>query len=116
APAGPQLLTHQRVDDRVHALARNDAAPEEVADVRAERVDLPLLAVEREHVVAPAAFGPELLVESAPQFLGVALEPVGERAVAPDLAGHLGRAALGVVDVPLHLARRDRPACERAVV
>src|SRR4029453_19551537 len=47
---------------------------------------------------------------------GAALRGGGGRAVAPDLAGHLGRAALRVVDVPLHFAWRDRPACDRAVV
>ena len=59
APARPELLAHQLVDDRVDALPGHDPAPEQVADVRAERVDLPLLAVEREHVVAAARVGPE---------------------------------------------------------
>src|SRR5205823_13281880 len=97
-----------RVDDRVHALARLDPAPEQVADVRAERVDLPLLAVQGEHVVAAARVGPEALVEGAAQLLGLLLEPLGERTVAPDLAGQLGGAHLRVVDVALDLARSDR--------
>src|SRR5205823_3694297 len=85
-------------------------------DVRAERVDLPLLAVERQDVVAAAAIGPEPLVEGAAQLLGLALEPVGERPVAPDFARKLGGATPGVVDVALHLARRDRALGDRAVV
>ena len=42
-------------------------------------------------------------------------EPVGELAVAPDLARELGHAPLRVVDVALHLARRDRRLGDPAV-
>ena len=39
APPRPELVAHQLVDDRIGALGRDDAAPEEVADVRCQRVD-----------------------------------------------------------------------------
>src|SRR5204862_1981201 len=112
---GPELLAHHRAHDRVDALARDDAAPEQLADVRAERVDLLLLPVERERVVPAATVHPEARVEGAAQLLGVVLEPVREGSIAPHLPGHLGRSAFGVVDVTLYLAGRDRPLGERPV-
>ena len=72
--------------------------------------------VQREHVVAAALVRPEALVERALELGGVLLEPVGERAIAPDLARELGRAELRVVDVALDLARRDRRLRQRPVV
>src|SRR3954454_9528336 len=68
APAGPQLLPHQPVDDGVDAFRRDDATPQQVADVRAQRVDLLLLTVERERVVAAAIVDPERLVEAPAQL------------------------------------------------
>ena len=108
APARPEIRAHQPVDDGVDAVRRDDAAPEQVADVRAERVDLPLVAVEREHVEAAALVGPERLVEAVAELVGLAVEPLGELALAPDLPGELGHALLRVVDVSLHLDGRDR--------
>ena len=107
-PARPELVAHQPARDRVDPLGRDDPAPEQVADVRAERVDAPLLAVERERVVAAAVLDPERLVEAAPQLGRLRLEPGGERIVAPDGARELGDPQLRVVDVALHLGRRDR--------
>ena len=89
--------------------SRDDPAPQEMADVRRERVDPVLLAVERERVEAAALLAPERLVEALAQLGRLALEPVGQVAVAPDLARQLGHPQLRVVDVALHLARRDRP-------
>src|ERR1051325_11810849 len=87
-----------------------------MADVRAQRVDLPLLAVQRQDVVAPARVRPEALVEGAVQLLPLALEPLRERPVAPDLARELGHSQLRVVDVALHFCGRDRRGGNRAVM
>ena len=107
-PARPELLAHQPARDRIDALRRDDPAPEQMADVRAERVDALLLAVERKRVVAAAVLDPELLVEAALQLGRLRLEPDGERIVPPDGARELGRPQLRVVDVALHLDRCDR--------
>src|SRR5262249_56088837 len=87
-----------------------------MAYVRAERVDLRLVAVERERVEAPSVLDPERLVEALAQLVGLALQPVRQLAVAPDVARELGDAPLRVVDVTLHLTRRDRRLRQRAVV
>ena len=92
----------------VDALLRDDPAPEQVADVRGERVDGPLLAVERERVVAAARVDPEGLVEPLHERVGLGVETLGERPVAPRQARQLGHPPLRVVDVALDLARRDR--------
>src|SRR5262245_30962526 len=68
APARPEVRAHEPVDDRVDLRRRDDPAPEQVPDVRAERVDLLLLAVEREHVEAAAGLVPERLVEARAQL------------------------------------------------
>src|SRR4029077_12576880 len=88
-PAAPKLPAHTLIDDRITALPGHDPAPEQVADVRAERVDLPLLPVEREHVVAAARVGPEAFGAGSLLLLRLALEPLRERPVAPDLARQL---------------------------
>src|SRR5512133_293347 len=48
APARPEPVSHELVDDRVDALGGDDPAPQQVPDVGAERVDRILLPVERE--------------------------------------------------------------------
>src|SRR5204862_7928636 len=101
APAGPERLALQPVDDRVDALGRDDARPQQVPDVGRERVDLLLVAVEAERVVAAALLAPERLVEASAELVRIPLEPVGELAVAPHLARELGDAPLRVVDVTL---------------
>src|SRR5205085_9939042 len=75
------------------------------------RVALPLVAVERERVVAAALLDPERLVEAAAELVRLALEPLSELRLAPRVARELADAALRVVDVALYLARRDRAAC-----
>ena len=42
-PSRPELVSRQRVDDRLDPRLGHDAAPEEVPDVRAERIHLPLV-------------------------------------------------------------------------
>ena len=63
------------------------------------------VAVERQRVVLAR---PVRLVEALLQVGRLALEPLGELRLAPDLARELGRAPLRVVGVALHLDRRDR--------
>src|SRR5205085_9525192 len=115
-PTRPELVAHQPVDDLVDAVRRDDAGEEQVPDVRAERVDLVLLPVERERVVAAPLLDPVRVVEPRPELLGLGLEALREGGVAPDLARELGGAALRVVDVALDLARSDRRARDPAVV
>jgi hypothetical protein len=74
-----------------------------------------LLSVEGERVVAVALAEPERLVEAPVELVGFPVETLGELAVAPDLAGELGRAPFRVEDVALHLARRDRRLRDTAV-
>src|SRR5207237_10920638 len=102
--------------DAIDARRGDDSAPEEVADVRAERVDLALLAVERERVVAAALVTPERLVEPALELVGLGVEASRKLAVTPHLASELRDPAFRVVDVSLHLARRDGRLRDRAVV
>ena len=75
APARPELLAHEAVDDRVDAMLGDDPAPQEMADVRRERVDPVLLAVERERVEAAA-----VLDTRTPRRSGRAARPPRARA------------------------------------
>jgi hypothetical protein len=113
----PQPLNSSRDVSRATVaagLGRQDAAPEQMADVRTQRVDLLLLAVERERIVAALAV-PERLVERLAQPLRAPLEPVGERWVVPALARESRRAPKRVVGVALDLAGRDRRLGTRPV-
>src|SRR5918995_806055 len=115
-PARPEVLSHQLVDDGVGPLRQHDPAPEEVADVRGERVDAALFTVEPERVEAAALLAPEGAVELPAQPLRLLLEPRREPALAPHFSTELRRAAFRVVDVALNLARRDRRLGKGAVV
>src|SRR5205823_2012016 len=84
-------------DDGVDPALRDDPAPQEVPHVRGERVDLPLVGVEREHVVPAALVAPERGVEGLLERRGLPLEPGGELLVAPDLPGELREPPLRVV-------------------
>ena len=106
---------HQAVDDGVDRSRRDDPAPEQVADVRAERVDLLLVAVEREDVEAAALSFQNASSKRVAQLVGLSVEPLGELSVAPDLPGELRQPPLRVVDVALGLDRRDRRVRERPV-
>src|SRR5437773_842531 len=87
----------------------DDAAPQQVAVVRRERVDLIAVGVEREREVFTVV-DPEVAVEAALQGGGVLLELLRELGVAPDLACETRPAHLRVIRVALQLARRAREA------
>ena len=103
APAREQPRSHQVPDDRLRLRLVDDAAPEQVAVVRGERVDLLSVRVEREGEVL-AVLDPEVAVEAPLQVCRLVFELVRERRVLPDLAGEPGAAHLRVVRVALQLA------------
>src|SRR5207302_10957386 len=89
--------------------------PEQVADVRGHRVDLPLLAVEGERVAAER-LDPEIAIEALTQGRRVAFQPAGQLRVVPDITGQASRPDASVVRVALDLAGCDRPLRHRAVL
>src|SRR5438132_8529732 len=78
-----------------------------MADVGGQRVDLPLLGVERERVVPPA-LDPEVAIEAAPELSRVALQPARRLLVVPHLAQQASRSEPRVVGVALQLTGADR--------
>ena len=112
---GPELAAHERIDDRVDAVLRNDPAPEQMTEVRAQRIDTPLRPVERQRVVAAAVRHPECLVEARGEHRRFLLQTTCEHLVAPCDAGQLGKPPLRVVDVALHLGGGDRRLGKAAV-
>ena len=100
--------------DRFRLRLVDDAAPQQVAVVRGQRVDLAAVGVEREREVL-AVLDPEVAVEAALEVGRLALEPVGERRVLPDLAGEARAADLRVVGVALQLAGRPGEPRQPAV-
>jgi len=95
--------------ERLRLRLVDDAAPEQVADVRAQRVDLVAVRVQRECEVA-VGLDPEVAVEAALEVGRLLLELVGELRIVPDLAREPGAASLRVVGVALQLAGRAREA------
>src|SRR5262249_44181951 len=88
-PPREHVLAHEPPDDAACTPLIHDPAPEQVPDVRRQRVDLTLVAVQRERVM-PAPFHPEVAVEPALEVGGVPLEPVSSLVVAPHLAHEPG--------------------------
>jgi hypothetical protein len=68
-PAREQHVRQQTLRDGGGALVGDDPAPEQMADVRGHRIDLPLIGVERKHVVPPRR-APEGPVEPLLQLCG----------------------------------------------
>ena len=109
APAGEEPRPEEVAGDGLRLRLVDDAAPEQVAVVRREAVDLAPLLVQREREVL-AVLDPEVAVEAALEVGGILLERVGELRVLPDLAREAGAAHLRVVRIALELARRTREA------
>src|SRR6266536_3779886 len=93
--------------DRLRLRLVDDAAPEQVSDVRAERIDLLAVAIQRQSEVL-AVRDPEISVEASLELSSLLLELRRELWVLPDLAREPRGAPLGVVGVTLELARRPR--------
>ena len=92
APTGEELGAHEVAHDGRRLVVFDDAAPEEVADVGGDGVDLPPVAVagEREAV---AVRHPEVAVEPSLEARRLPLELVGERRVVPELRARAARSA-----------------------
>ena len=99
--------------DRVDVLVGDDARPEAVADRRADRLHLALLAVER-HGEELLVLHPEALVEALLEVARLLRHALGPLDVA-ELPVDRRQPPLRVVDVALDLGQRDRPLGERAV-
>jgi hypothetical protein len=88
--------------DRLRLRLVDDAAPEKVAVVGAERVDPVAVRVEGEREVL-ILLNPEVAVEAALQLGRLLLELFGESRILPDLPCEPGSAHFGVVGVALQL-------------
>ena len=116
-PHAPARVHRRRHEVPGHGLGLrlvDDAAPEQVAVVGGEGVDLAAVGLEGEREVLPVR-DPEVAVEAALEVRRLLLELVGERRVVPDLARQPGAAHLGVVGVALQLAGGAREAGQAAV-
>ena len=85
-----------------------------MSHVRAHRVDLALLAIEGDGVVA-AGLDPVVAVEPLAQRCRLTFQAVGEGRVVPDLARQSGGPDARVVGVALDLAGRDRSLSHCAI-
>ena len=118
APARPEPVARSACRRRTLVRSsRHDPAPEQVAEVRA-RSSRPAASRRRARARRSRRGRSTQNASSnrVPQLGGLALQPLGERRVRPHRARQLGQPQLRVVDVALHLGRRDRRPRERAVV
>ena len=106
-PSREHLGAHELIANLRQTLFRHYPGPQEVAHVRCHRVDLLLIGVEPDHVVAAALIRPERLVEPIGQIIGFSSEPLGQGGIAHEVFRHLRDPELGVVHVTLDLRRRD---------
>src|SRR5215470_7150716 len=114
APSREELVAEQVIDTGASLVLVDDPAPEQVPDVRSERIDLALLAVEGQG--KELALGdPVVRVEAPLEIGGLGGEALGRPLIAPDLAREPGAAALGIVGIPLELAGGARQRRQRTV-
>ena len=116
APAAEEILRHELVGNRASALLRHDPRPQEMPEVRRERVDR-LVRVEPDDVIAASLVRPEVAVEAGEELLGLERETACEAGVAHHPLGELGDTQLRIVDVapgspPLRSVVRDPPVAE----
>ena len=80
SPAGAESWAEQVTGDCPRLRLVDDAAPEQVADVRGERIDLVAILVQRQREVL-TVLDPEVAVEATLQICRLPFELVGERRV-----------------------------------
>src|SRR5436190_2312297 len=114
APAREQARPHQVSHDRLRLRLVDDAAPQEMAVVRCERVHLLAFLVQRQGEKL-VVLDPEVAVEPPLQGCGFLLQLPGELLVLPDETCEPRTAHLGVVRVALELACRTWKARQPAV-
>jgi hypothetical protein len=99
-PTRVQPWRHEVIDDHRRFGCVDDATPQEVTDIRRERIDLAPVGVQGEGVVA-AVREPVVAVEAMLELGCLLLQALRERLVLPDEPREPGTADLGVVRVPL---------------
>src|SRR5262245_31906655 len=114
APAGEEPRPHQMPDDRLRLRLVDDPAPEQMAVVRRERVDLLAVEVQGEREVL-VVLDPEVAVEATLEIGGLPLKLVGELRIVPDAPRKPSRTHLRVVRVALELGRGPREPGEPPV-
>ena len=95
------------------ALGRGDPGEQRMAGVGRAHPAGPLVAVERERVGASSSH--QNALSNCSRSASASLARRARRSASPSAAASARRAALGGVDVALHLAQRDRAFGERAV-
>src|SRR6059036_1110558 len=96
------------ISDQASSFVGNDPGPEEMPDVRGQRIDRAFVTVEPDDVEAAALLRPEVLVEACAEQGGLVFEALCEFVAEPEPARELRDAELRVVDVSLDLGGGDR--------
>src|SRR5262249_36737879 len=113
-PAGEELVAHQVLYDRIDLVVFDDSAPQQVPDVRCERVDLALVSIESKREKFPIG-DPKIAVEALLQERRLFLESRRERFVVPNLARETRTANLCIIHISLDLARRAGKGSQRSI-
>src|SRR6478609_4813956 len=107
APAGEEPRSHEVACDGLRFRLVDDATPEQVSVVRAQRVDFVAVGVQCQGVVL-AILDPEVAVKATLEVGRLSLELFGECRIVPNEARQTGSAHLCVVGISLELAGRSR--------
>src|SRR5256714_10540974 len=114
APAGKGFFAHQVAQNSLCLVILDDPAPEQVPDVRGQRINLAPITIDGE-CEEFTIFEPVVLVEASFQFGSFLLQLFCKCRVVPELPGEARTAALRVIDVALDLACCARQARDRAI-
>src|SRR5262249_24599831 len=92
----------------------DDSAPEEMTDIRGQRIDLSFFSVKCQ---GKELFfrDPEVLVEFTFELGGFFLQSLGSLRIVPEFPGEAGTATLRVIDIALDFAGRDRLGSQRSI-
>src|SRR5262249_55689639 len=105
-PAARHILLHQPLRHSRGALGARDPRPQAVAGIRYDRANRLLAGIQPKAVCA-FFFHPEHVLASLLQLLGLLAQRTSALTSAKRLED-LGHAPLGIVDIALELAERDR--------
>src|SRR5262249_17803667 len=107
APAVEQLWTDEMTRTRRCLVVVDDSTPEQMPDIRRQRIDLSLFPVKcqgKELLLR----NPKILVEFAFELSGFFLQPLGRLRIVPELPGEARTTALRVINISLDFTGGDR--------
>src|SRR5215510_9067779 len=92
----------------------DDPTPEQMPDIRGQRIDLTLLSIERQGKELLLR-NPKILVEFLFELSGLPLQPISSLSISPEFPGESRTTTLRVIHISLDLAGGDWLGCQGSI-